>query len=106
MERDRSRKAPFVLALGLYVFFVTGCGGNSAGTSSAAPPPPEVEVTPVAQETVQIYSEWVATLDGSVNAQIQPQVTGYIIRQNYNEGSAVRKGQVLFEIDPRPLQAI
>jgi membrane fusion protein (multidrug efflux system) len=49
---------------------------------------------------------WVATLDGMVNAQIQPQVGGYVIRQDYKEGTAVRKGQVLFEIDPRPWQAI
>ena len=54
---------------------------------------------------VPVYSEWVATLDGYVNAQIRPQVSGYIIRQNYTEGSLVRKGQVLFEIDPRPFQA-
>jgi membrane fusion protein (multidrug efflux system) len=52
-----------------------------------------------------VYSEWVATLDGYVNAQIRPQVSGYIIKQNYTEGSLVRKGQVLFEIDPRPFQA-
>jgi membrane fusion protein (multidrug efflux system) len=50
--------------------------------------------------------EWVATLDGFVNAQIQPQVTGYMLKQNYREGSFVKKGQVLFEIDPRPLQAV
>jgi membrane fusion protein (multidrug efflux system) len=52
-----------------------------------------------------MYSEWVATLDGYVNAQIRPQVSGYIIKQNYTEGSLVRKGQVLFEIDPRPFKA-
>jgi membrane fusion protein (multidrug efflux system) len=52
-----------------------------------------------------VHSEWVASLDGYVNAEIRPQVSGYIIRQNYTEGAAVRKGQVLFEIDPRPFQA-
>src|SRR5258708_2848487 len=52
-----------------------------------------------------MYGEWVATLDGYVNAEIRPQVAGYIIKQNYTEGSLVRKGQVLFEIDPRPFQA-
>jgi len=52
-----------------------------------------------------VYSEWVATLDGYVNAQIRPQCSGYIIRQNYKEGSLVHEGQVLFEIDPRPFQA-
>ena len=59
----------------------------------------------VEQRDVPVYSEWVATLDGYVNAQIRPQVSGYIIKQNYTEGSLVRKGQVLFEIDPRPFQA-
>jgi membrane fusion protein (multidrug efflux system) len=54
---------------------------------------------------VPVYSEWVATLDGYVNAQIRPQVSGYIIKQDYKEGSLVRKGQVLFEIDPRPFRA-
>jgi membrane fusion protein (multidrug efflux system) len=57
------------------------------------------------QQDVPIYSEWVATLDGYVNAQIQPHVSGYIIKQNYREGSVVRKGDVLFEIDPRPFKA-
>jgi membrane fusion protein (multidrug efflux system) len=50
--------------------------------------------------------EWVATMDGYVNAQIQPQASGYLVRQNYTEGSVVQKDQVLFEIDPRPLQAV
>lgn len=72
----------------------------------AAAGPPEVEVTPVVQRDVHIYSDWVATLNGYVNAQIQPQVTGYIVRQDYREGSLVRKGDVLFEIDPRPFQAV
>ena len=60
----------------------------------------------VVQKDVPIVSEWVATLDGYVNAQIQPQVTGYIIGQTYKEGSFVGKGQVLFQIDPRPFQAV
>jgi multidrug efflux pump subunit AcrA (membrane-fusion protein) len=65
-----------------------------------------VEVTSVVQKDVPVYGEWVATLDGYVNAQIQPQVTGYIISQDYKEGSVVAKRQVLFEIDPRPFQAL
>ena len=85
------------------VFFGVGCG-----SPKAAPPipSPEVEVASVIQKDVPIFSEWVATLDGYVNAQIQPQVTGYVIRQMYKEGSFVRKGQTLFQIDPRPLQAL
>ncbi len=69
-------------------------------------PPPEVEVASVIQKDVPIYGEWVATLDGYVNAQIQPQVTGYLIKQDYREGSLVHKDDVLFEIDPRPFQAV
>ena len=84
-------------------FALMGCEAQKA---PPAPPPPDVVVTPVVQKDVPIYNEWVATLDGFDNAQIQPQVTGYIVEQTYREGSPVKKGQVLFEIDPRPFQAI
>jgi RND family efflux transporter MFP subunit len=67
---------------------------------------PQVQVVRVVQRNVSIYSEWVATLDGYVNAQIQPQVSGYLIKQDYQEGSFVHKDDVLFEIDPRPFQAV
>jgi RND family efflux transporter MFP subunit len=81
-------------------------GGCSQGGSAAKPPrPPEVEVVEVKQQDVSLHSEWVGTLDGFVNAQIQPQVTGYLIKQDYREGSLVKKDAVLFEIDPRPFQA-
>ena len=70
-----------------------------------APPPPVVEVVKVIQKDVPIYKEWVGALDGSVNAVIRPQVTGYLIKQNYREGELVKKGQILFEIDPRTFQA-
>jgi RND family efflux transporter MFP subunit len=82
---------------------LTGCQAEKA---APAPPPPEVVITPVVQKDVPLYNEWVATLDGFDNAQIQPQVTGYIVAQTYREGSPVKKGQVLFEIDPRPFQAV
>jgi len=77
--------------------------GTACGRTTAAPaiPNPEVEVATVLQKDVPIVSEWVARLDGYINAQIQPQVTGYIIQQTYKEGSFVRKGQAQFEIDPR-----
>src|SRR6195256_6921529 len=81
---------------------MTGCGRTQAAAPS---PPPEVRVAPAVQRDVPVYSDWVATLDGYVNAQVRPQVSGYIIKQNYKEGSLVRKGQVLFEIDPRPFKA-
>ncbi len=80
--------------------------GSCGGSKAAAPaPPPTVEVATVVQRDTPIYSDWVATLDGYVNAEIQPRVSGYIIKQNYREGALVRKGDVLFEIDPRPLKA-
>src|SRR5438445_9528885 len=66
--------------------------------------PPEVQVVQVEQKDVPIYSEWIGTLDGMVNAEIKAQVTGYLLKQDYSEGSFVRKGQLLFEIDARPLQ--
>jgi RND family efflux transporter MFP subunit len=88
-----------VVALGI---FVSGCNKSQATTTT---PVPEVGVTTVEQRDVPVYSEWVATLDGYVNAEIRPQVSGYIIKQDYTEGSLVRKGQVLFEIDPRPFTA-
>jgi membrane fusion protein (multidrug efflux system) len=65
-----------------------------------------VSVVKVRQADVPLTGEWVGTLDGYVNAQIQPQVSGYLVRQTYREGSVVTKGQVLFEIDARPFQAI
>jgi membrane fusion protein (multidrug efflux system) len=68
-------------------------------------PPPVVEVAPVVQKDVPIYGEWIGTLDGFVNAEIRPQVEGYLMRQVYKEGSLVHKGDLLFEIDPRQFQA-
>jgi len=80
--------------------------GCTKATSAAGPPrPPEVEVFPVEQRDVPIYHEWIGTLDGLVNAAIRAEVTGYLLTQNYLEGSFVRKGQLLFEIDPRPFDA-
>jgi membrane fusion protein (multidrug efflux system) len=81
---------------------MTGCSRDQA---PAAPEPPVVLVTAVVRRDVPIYREWVAQLNGSVNAQISPKVSGYVIRRNYQEGYFVAKGQVLFEIDPRPLRA-
>src|SRR6202035_309557 len=82
--------------------FASSCNRGRAATATQTP---EVEVATVEQRDVPVYKEWVATLDGYINAEIRPQVAGYIIKQNYTEGSVVRKGQVLFEIDPRPFQA-
>ena len=72
----------------------------------AAPRPLDVEVVKVKQEDVPVYSEWIGTTEGIVNADIKAQVTGYLLRQDYKEGSFVKKGELLFEIDPRPFQAV
>ena len=82
---------------------------DACGSSSAAPPPPappDVHVVTLAPERVVVSTEWIATLDGFVNAQIRPQVSGYLLKRNYEEGAFVRKGQVLFEIDPRPFDSV
>ncbi len=78
---------------------------SGCAKKAAAPAPPAVEVTEVLQQDVPIRHEWVGTTDGMVNAVIRAQVTGYLIKQNYREGNVVKKGDVLFEIDPRPFQA-
>jgi len=80
-----------------------GCSGNTS--AAVAPPIPDVEVAPVQQRDVPIYGEWIGTLDGMSNADIKAQVSGYLERQEYTEGSFVKKGQSLFQIDPRPFQA-
>ncbi len=83
-----------------------GSGGcRQKETVRAAPPPVEVEVATVTARDVPIVREWIGTLDGRVNAEIRGQVTGYLLRQAYQEGAFVRKGQLLFEIDPRPFEA-
>jgi membrane fusion protein (multidrug efflux system) len=92
----------FAAAAGL---LLTGCSGKSVTAAGNAPPPTDVTVVPVEQRDVPVYGDWIATLDGTVNANIQPQVGGYLIKQDYREGSFVHKGDVLFEIDPRTFQA-
>ena len=103
------RKRGFSTLLGFLIVlvFVTalGTGCQRSAASAAAPAPLVVEVTPVIQKDEPLEGEWVGTLEGYVNAQIQPHVSGYLIRQDYQEGGFVRQGQVLFEIDPRPFQA-
>ncbi len=93
----------FAIVLSALVF-LAGCQ-REAPAAAAQMPPPEVTVVSAIQEDVPVTGSWIATLDGFTNAQIQPQVTGYVIRQTYREGSFVHKDDVLFEIDPRPFQA-
>jgi membrane fusion protein (multidrug efflux system) len=78
---------------------------TEAQKGAATLPPPVVEVAEVIEKAIPVYQEYVATMDGLVNATILAQVQGYLIKQNYQEGSFVRKGTLLFEIDPRPFEA-
>ena len=95
--------ALILLACTTVLPFVVACSRTKA--DPAPPPPPTVSVVQLTPETIEVSSEWVATLDGLVNAEIRPQVSGYLIARTYREGAVVRKGDVLFEIDPRPFDA-
>lgn len=92
----------FIVCLCLTLPLLSGCKKEQA---AGPPPAADVEVVVVTQKDVPIYSEYVGTADGFVNATIRAQVQGYLIKQNYREGDFVRKGQVLFEIDPRTFEA-
>ncbi len=89
--------------LALLALLAAGCGQGQSGPT--APPPPPVAVVEVLQQDVPVYSEWIASTDGAVNATIRAQVQGYLIAQRYREGDLVEQGQLLFEIDARPFQA-
>src|SRR5262244_2126713 len=99
VERNPGIWPTIVIAV---VLLVNGGCGKSEPSQAR---PPEVEVVRVEQKDVPIWKEWIGTLDGLWNAQIRPQVTGYLLRQTYTDGSFVKKGQLLFEIDPRTFQA-
>jgi len=106
MLRGPLLRGGFLLSAGYVAASLCGCGADAQKNSQpGAPPPPTVQVVTVQQKDVALTSEWIATMDGFVNSQIQPHVTGYLIKQNYREGSVVHKGELLFEIDPRPFQA-
>jgi len=102
LQAFRRIRQCIVILLSSLILSLGGCGEKQA---PPATPPPEVEVAQVVQQDVPLYTECISTLDGYVNAQIQPQVTGYLMKQNYAEGTVVHKGQVLFEVDPRPFEA-
>ena len=86
----------------IFALFISGCEKPKEPVAAS---PPTVEVTEVLQKDVPIQQEWVGTLDGMVNAQINAQVAGYLVKQNYKEGELVKKGQLMYEIDPRTFQA-
>jgi membrane fusion protein (multidrug efflux system) len=79
-----------------------GCKSKPRAT---APPAPIVEVATVTQADVPVFHEWIGSLDGLVNAQIRAQVSGYLVSQDYKEDDAIKKGDLLFQIDPRPFKA-
>jgi len=89
----------------LICLMLASMAGCTKSTQAAKPQPMDVEVVRVEQKDVPIYGQWIGTLDGLVNANVKAQVTGYLLRQDYKEGSLVKKGQLLFQIDPRPFQA-
>lgn len=106
IEALRKHKLIFgvaLVALGL-IFVVVRA--RERKNISAPPGPLEVDVVQVQEQNVPIYSEWIGTTDGMVNADIRSQVSGYLLRRNYTEGAFVRTGQLLFEIDPRPFEAV
>jgi membrane fusion protein (multidrug efflux system) len=90
------------LFVALFLVSVGGCGKKEV---HAQAPPPEVRVIEVLSQDVPVFQEWVTQLNGPVNADITPKVLGYLLKQDYTNGSPVRKGQLLFEIDPRPFVA-
>jgi membrane fusion protein, multidrug efflux system len=93
-----------IVAIGM-ILGVVILAVRSDKPAQAAPRPLDVEVAQVEQKDVPVYSEWIGTTEGIVNADIKAEVTGYLLKQDYKEGSFVKKGQLLFELDPRPFQA-
>ena len=102
LKRSLSIGGAICLVALLVIYFVVRSRNVSGAAQGGAP---DVEVVQVEQKDVPIIGEWIGTLDGFTNADVRAQVAGYLLRQDYQEGAFVRKGQLLFEIDPRPLQA-
>lgn len=91
-----------LLAIAATAALLAGCSNHGGGQAG----PPDVAVAQVEQKDIPIYGEWIGTLDGFTNADVRAQVTGYLLQQGYQEGAFVQKGQLLFQIDPRPFQAV
>jgi membrane fusion protein (multidrug efflux system) len=106
-SKSRRPTRAIVARVALSALLAGAAGVSACGKKKEAPPPPppEVEVAPVTQKDVAVYQEWIGSLDGFVNAEIRPQIEGYVLRRVYAEGSLVRSGEALFEIDPREFQA-
>ena len=102
----RNHHIVWIAALLIVVGAVLGVNHFRGSAAVRVAAPPDVVVAAVEQRDVPVEHEWVGTLDGMVNAAIKAEVSGYLQQQDYSEGSFVRKGQLLFEIDPRPFQAV
>jgi len=103
--RDILLSVTGVTMLAASALLVTACSSANSKAAATAPASVPVDTVRVRQDNVPLIGDWVGTLDGFVNAQIQPQVSGYLVQQNYREGSSVAKDQVLFQIDRRQFQA-
>src|SRR5215475_7700176 len=99
--RPRLLNQAFVILFALFLVFTLGGCKKEAQSTPAAPPPPEVVVSAVIQQDVPIYSEWLGTTDGAINAQIRARVQGYLQSRDYREGLFVKTGDLLFTIDAR-----
>ncbi len=97
----RRRQRPYSAAALIALAAASACAKKEPPPA----PPPTVEVAPVVQKDVPVFQEWIGTLDGSVNAEIRPQIEGYVLQQAYREGFVVKAGETLFQIDPRQFQA-
>jgi RND family efflux transporter MFP subunit len=102
--RNVARQFPVAL-LAMLSIVTSACNQGKPPSAAAPPPPPEVFVVPVIQQDVPVYSEWLGTTDGAINAQIRARVQGYLQARHYREGVFVKTGELLFSIDPRPYQA-
>src|SRR4029077_9350634 len=110
LTRKRRSSATLPSAWGIALItapllLLTACGNRTSTADAASPQPAPVDVVRVRRVNTSLTGTWVGTLDGFVNVQIQPHVSGYLVTQNYREGSPVSRNQVLFEIDRRPFQA-
>ena len=102
---NSAAQSPLLWILPLLAVLTAASGCSRTTKALAAPPPLQVEVANVEQRDVPIYKEWIGTLDGLVNADIKAEVSGYLTQQAYTEGTFVKRGQLLFQIDPRPFEA-
>ena len=104
-QRRTARLSLLNVAASFAIALLLGAWGCKKAAAPVAPPMPEVVVTDVVQRNVPVYSDWVGTTEGFVNADIYPKISGYLLKQNYKDGDHVRAGQLLFQIDDREYKA-